>query len=68
MADDTPLLDTLALMTAASLETCELDPRELMLARIAVLAMRAPRISSASVANTLATKPRPPSSTPKARP
>ncbi len=38
MADDTPLLDTLAMMTAASLESCELDPRELMLARIAALA------------------------------
>ena len=38
MADDTPLLDTLAMMTAASLETCDLQPRELMLARIAALA------------------------------
>jgi hypothetical protein len=36
--DDTPLLDTLAMMTAASLETCELEPREVMLARIAALA------------------------------
>ena len=38
MADDTPLLDTLAEMTAASLENCSLEPRELMLARIAALA------------------------------
>jgi alkylhydroperoxidase/carboxymuconolactone decarboxylase family protein YurZ len=38
MADDTPLLDTLALMTAASLEKSNLEPRELMLARIAALA------------------------------
>jgi Carboxymuconolactone decarboxylase family len=38
MADDTPLLDTVAAMTAASLEYCGLEPRELMLARIAALA------------------------------
>jgi Na+/H+-dicarboxylate symporter len=38
MAEDTPLLDTFALMTAASLERCNLEPRELMLARIAALA------------------------------
>ena len=38
MADDTPLLDTVAAMTAASLENCSLEPRELMLARIAALA------------------------------
>ena len=38
MADDTPLLDTVAEMTAASLENCSLEPRELMLARIAALA------------------------------
>ena len=38
MADDTPLLDTLAVMTAASLENCNLEPRELMLVRIAALA------------------------------
>ena len=37
MADDTPLLDTLALMTAASLENTNLEPRELMLVRIAAL-------------------------------
>jgi hypothetical protein len=38
MADDTPLLDTLAAMTAVSVESCDLEPRELMLARIAALA------------------------------
>ena len=38
MPDDTPLLDTLAAMTAASLENSSLEPRELMLARIAALA------------------------------
>jgi alkylhydroperoxidase/carboxymuconolactone decarboxylase family protein YurZ len=38
MADDTPLLDTLAVMTVASLENCNLEPRELMLVRIAALA------------------------------
>jgi alkylhydroperoxidase/carboxymuconolactone decarboxylase family protein YurZ len=38
MADDTPLLDTLAAMTAVSLESCDLEPRDLMLARIAALA------------------------------
>ena len=38
MADDTTLLDTLAAMTAASVESCSLEPRELMLARIAALA------------------------------
>jgi len=37
MSDDTPLLDTLAAMTAVSFEECELDPRELMIARIAAL-------------------------------
>ena len=37
MADDTPVLDTLAGMTAASLPSCNLEPRELMLARIAAL-------------------------------
>lgn len=34
----TPVLDTLAEMTAVSIEQCNLDPRELMLARIAALA------------------------------
>ena len=38
MASETPVLDTLAAVTAASLERCELAPRELMLARIAALA------------------------------
>ena len=38
MAEDTPLLDTLAVMTAASVEACDLEDRELMLARIAALA------------------------------
>ena len=46
MADDTPLLDTLAAMTAASVESCSLEPRELMLARIAALAaVDAPPVS-----------------------
>ncbi len=35
MAEDTPLLDTLAVMTAASVEACDLEDRELMLVRIA---------------------------------
>lgn len=38
MSDDTPLLDTLAAMTLASIEECDLEPRELMLVRIAALA------------------------------
>ena len=38
MTEDTPLLDTFAEMTAASLERCNLEPRELMLVRIAALA------------------------------
>jgi hypothetical protein len=38
MADETPLLDTLADMTAASLENCDLELRDLMLVRIAALA------------------------------
>lgn len=38
MSDDSPLLDTLAMMTAASVETCDLEPRDLMLVRIAALA------------------------------
>ena len=37
MADETPVLDTLADMTAASLARTSLDPRELMLVRIAAL-------------------------------
>jgi hypothetical protein len=38
MPEEAPLLDTLAAMTAASFEECDLAPRELMLARIAALA------------------------------
>ena len=34
---DTPVLDTLAGITAASIENCELVPREVMMARIAAL-------------------------------
>ena len=49
MADDTedrPVLDTLAAMTAASVEECNLEARELMLARLAALvAVDAPPIS-----------------------
>jgi hypothetical protein len=36
--DDRPVLDTLAAITAVSVENCDLPPRELMLARIAALA------------------------------
>jgi Carboxymuconolactone decarboxylase family len=35
---DTPVMDTLAVMTAASLENSDLSPREFMIARIAALA------------------------------
>ena len=49
MAEDTadrPVLDTLAAMTAASVEECNLEARELMLARLAALvAVDAPPIS-----------------------
>ncbi len=46
MPEDTPVLDTLALMTAASVEACDLGDRELMLARIAGLAaVGAPPVS-----------------------
>jgi hypothetical protein len=38
MADDTPLLDTLAAMTLVSVESCDLEARELMLVRLAALA------------------------------
>ncbi len=38
MAADAPVLDTLVAITAASVERCDLEPRELMLARIAALA------------------------------
>jgi hypothetical protein len=37
-AEETPVLDTLAEMTAASIANCSLDAREMMLARIAALA------------------------------
>jgi hypothetical protein len=36
--DDAPVLNTLAAITAVSLENCDLDPRDLMLVRIAALA------------------------------
>jgi hypothetical protein len=36
-APDTPVLDTLALMTAASVGECSLEARELMLVRLAAL-------------------------------
>lgn len=36
--DENPVIDTLAEITAASIDHCDLAPRELMLARIAVLA------------------------------
>ncbi len=53
MDDETPVLDTIALMTAASLDACELDPRELMLARIAALAaVGAPPVSYLANAGT----------------
>jgi alkylhydroperoxidase/carboxymuconolactone decarboxylase family protein YurZ len=44
--ENTPVLDTLADMTTASLSNSSLEPRELMLARIAALAaMQAPPAS-----------------------
>jgi alkylhydroperoxidase/carboxymuconolactone decarboxylase family protein YurZ len=46
MDEDTPVLDTLAAMTAASIEYSNLDGRELVLARIAALAaVGAPAVS-----------------------
>ena len=46
MTAETPVLDTLADITVASLEHCSLAPRELMLARIAALiAVDAPAAS-----------------------
>jgi hypothetical protein len=46
--DETPVSDTLAEMTAASLENCDLPPREFMIARIAALvAVNAPAASYA---------------------
>ncbi len=54
MAEDTPLLDALAVMTAASLET-SLEPREWMLARLAALAsVNAPAASYVVNAGTAA--------------
>ena len=45
-AAETPVLNTLADLTALSMERCALAPRELMLARIAALiAVDAPRVS-----------------------
>jgi alkylhydroperoxidase/carboxymuconolactone decarboxylase family protein YurZ len=46
MPENTPVLDTLAAMTAASMENCELEARDMMLARIAALAsVDAPPVS-----------------------
>jgi hypothetical protein len=46
MPDDTPVLDTLAAITAVSIENGNLEFRELMVARIAALAaVNAPAIS-----------------------
>jgi hypothetical protein len=45
---DTPIAGTLLAMTAASLERCDLDEREIMLARVAALAaVDAPAMSYA---------------------
>jgi len=53
MAEETPVLDTIALMTASSVDACDLDPRELMLARIAALAaVGAPPVSYLANAGT----------------
>lgn len=38
MAEETPVLDTIAGMTAASMLNCNLEPREFMLIRLAALA------------------------------
>jgi hypothetical protein len=55
MADDTPVLDTLADITAASLEHTILDGRELMLARVsALVAVDAPPASYLLNAGTAA--------------
>lgn len=46
MEDNTPVLDTLAAMTAASIEYSNLDGRELVMARLAALAaVGAPAVS-----------------------
>ncbi len=53
MSDQTPVLDTIAVMTAASIDECDLEPRELMLARIAALAaVGAPPVSYLANAGT----------------
>jgi len=53
MAEETPVLDTIALMTASSVDACDLDRRELMLARIAALAaVGAPPVSYLANAGT----------------
>jgi len=53
--EDTPVLDTLAAMTAVSIAECDLEPRELMLARIAALAaVDAPPVSYLLNAETAA--------------
>jgi hypothetical protein len=45
-SEDAPVLEILAAMTILSVENCELEPRELMLARIAALvAADAPAVS-----------------------
>jgi hypothetical protein len=55
MADDTPVLDTLADITAAAVEHNTLDGRELMLARLAALvAVDAPPASYLLNAGTAA--------------
>jgi hypothetical protein len=52
---ETPVLDTVAAITAVSIENCELDPRELMMARIAALvAVNAPAASYLLNAGTAA--------------
>ena len=40
--NDTPVSDTLLVMTATSLENSDLSPRELMIARIAALVRQPP--------------------------
>lgn len=52
---DTPVLDTIAAITAASIENCALAPRDLMMARIAALvAVNAPPASYLVNAGTAA--------------
>ena len=55
MASDQPVQDTIAQMTAASIENCQLDPREFMLVRLAALAAAgAPPVSYLANAATAA--------------